>query len=675
MVLLLTITHASAQPAQWGYVAPMIQKLDVQLENFAANQFQSPIKVLIARSSIRTRVLARDLLASGAADPSDVGMAMVFYGTMIYEHLDALDNLYNQLPDIAAMERDLVTPTENQRRTYLLLKPALERFSQNPIGKLRLNVLYPGQVRNRVSQAFAPLADALDAANLPLIRNTWQPSTQSIIQPDQFDVLLARFDALTIDTSHLPVKDILSRVKPALQIQEYRPLVNETYGMMALVVQVLEILQKQPTAFMQARPLMIQQIEAGLANYQKPESRNIGLGQLEFVLSFTDVMIRLDQLQTQLQDTLAYEQLLAKVILQNDRAMIAPMYHWLSTILDNWYHIRRFNRPTDSAYVPSHEMLTSRWDQIQTELKKLTETMAKNLPIALTSQHEQWLAECRTTRGMFDDLAQLPILITHRSHGPFVPLKQVAGNILNLTGARAGSTIQQANAYLLALSKQWAMADKLNTFKPYGVLDTHLPEIQARIDRDIKQWVTYWQSADLDPTHAGLILKPSVDLMKTTEMLNLVQQSASDRLFSRMGIIDLNRDTCEALLALTPAHTKELARLYADAGNPQDMQLNLERARDDLSFMLAIGRLVERFGSYTPADLNAPASHVLSRLIWQPVSDEYDPELTQLCVQLCLTAREWSFQKQQDDPRHRRELLKQLRDLGNKINTRLDELK
>ena len=675
LALTMPVTHARAQISQWGFVAPMIQKLDNQLENHAATQYKSPVKVLIARSSIRTRVLARDLLASGVSDPSNVGMTMVFYGTMIYEHLNALDHLYSQLPDIAAMERDMATPTEYQRRAYLLLKPALERFSQNPISKLRLNVLYPGQVRHRVSQAFAPLADALEATNLPLIRNIWQHPNRSILQPDQFDILQTRFEALTVEKKHLPINAILQQVRPAMQIQEYRPLVIETFNVMAKSVEVLEILQKQPTAFIQARPLIRQQLETGLANYQTPDNRSTGLGQLELVLAFVDVMQRMDQLQMQMQDTLVYEQLLAKVIAQSDQSLIEPIHQWLYTTLDHWYHIRRFNRPTDQAYVPLHQILSGRWGNIRIELSKLTEAMAEKLPLSLNMQHQQWLAECRITRSMFQDMAQLPILITHRSRGVFDPLKQVATEILGLTGARAGSTVLAANDLILPLSRQWTLADKLASFKPTGVLDSHLPEIQTRIDKDIKKWVTTWQNEQPDPKLAAHHIQSAIDLMQITECLNHVVNASEDHLIQRMGIVDLNHETSETLLALIPTHAKELARLFADAGNPQDMQLNLQRTREDLSFLLAIGRLVEHYQPNTPADLNAPASRVLSRLIWQPSADEFDPILTQLSTQLCLTAREWVFQKQQDNPKHRRELLKQMRELGNKINVRLDELK
>gem|GEM_PF-4894773 len=671
----LPVTQLHAQVAQWGYVTPMIQKLDAQLENFASIKYQTPVKVLIARSSIRSRVLARDLLASGVSDPSDVGMTMVFFGTMLYEHVDDLDQLFNQLPDIAAMERDMVAPTQQQRKKYLLLKPAMERFSQNPIGKLRLNVLYPGQVHFNLSKAFAPLADALDAANLPLIRNVWEPPVFSILQDNQFQLLLDRFDALKIDKKHLAVREILLQIQPALQIQEYRPRVHSTFHVLSDIVKVLEILQRQPTAFIDARPLIIEQFETGLSNFRKPQSRNIGQGQLELVLAFTDVMMRMDQLQLQLQDTLVYEKLIAKIITEADRGRIEPMHRWLYTILDNWYHIQRINRPTDSAYVPSHDVLNGRWNNLRIELAKLTQIMVDKLPMTLTAQHQQWLDECRNTRVMFDELTQIPLLATHRSFGLLAPLKSILANTLTFSEARAGSAVMQSHVNLMALSHQWSQADSLMNFKPSGVLNTHLPQIQARLDRDLKKWIAAWQQEQVNPANAAEILQPALALMQITKLFNHVVNASQDHLFDRMGLVDLDKHTTDVLLTQIPNHTDELARLFADAGNPQDMQLNLQRTHEDLSHLIALGRLIERYRDNTPADLNAPQTHLLSRLVWQPVSGECDSVLFQTSIQFCITAREWAFQKQQDDPKHRRELLKQMRELGNKINARLDELK
>lgn len=667
-------SSAQAQPATWGFVSPMIQKLDAQLENFAATQYPSPEKVLIARASIRTRVLARDLLASGVSDPSDVGMTMVFYGTMIYENLNALDNLYNQLPDLKAMEQALVTPTEHQRRTYILLKPALERFSLNPISKLRLNVLYPGQVRVRVSQAFAPLADALDAANLPLIRNVWQEQAKSLLRAEQISQLCDRFDALTLEKKNLPVKQILERIRPALEIQEFRPSVCEAYQLMSQVVHVLEILQKQQTTFMQARPLIYRQLEAGLANYQQPASRATGLGQLELVLAFEDVITRLDQLLNQSLDTLIYEQLLAQIINQADRGRIEPMHQWLYTILDNWYHIRRFNHPDHSAFKIAYAVNTTRWEDIRRQLGDLTVNMVSDLPLTLGPQHEQWLAECRNTRQLFDDLAQLQMLIVHQSHGRFEPIKITTDTLLTQMKSEDNAVVQQAYAQLLALARQWQQAIDLSAFIPGGMLQANQKAIRERVDVNINQWIKLWQAEVPNPDHAAERLKPALALMRTSHLLDTADIAARDGLFSRTGLIDLDTATCQELLALVNTPMTELARLFTESRNPQDLKLNQQRSDEDLSFVLALGRIAQKYQNITPTNLDARASHVLNRLIWFPGSGEYDPPLTKLCTQMCLTAREWTYQRQQDDPRHRRELLRQLREVGNKILMRLDEL-
>ncbi len=680
-ILFSPMLHAQAQDApevisHWTFARPMIQQLDIQLENHANIQYDSPVKVIIARSSIRTRVLARDLLASGISDPSDVGKAMVFYGTMIYEHLDELDRLFKRLPDVPTMERDGVVPTEHQRRMFLLLKPPLERFAQNPISKLRLNVLYPGQVRNRVSLAFAPLADALEAANLPTIRNVWLPARESQITIDQVDQIIARFDALEMDKTRLPVKDILNRVKPAVLIQEYQPLVFQTCKLMEQVVNTLQIIQKHPTGFILARPLIIQQFEDGLENYQNPQRRAHGAGQLNMVLSFEDVIIRLDQLLDQLQDTLVYEQLLAKTIESGDSGRIEPMHRWLHGVLDNWYHIRRLTHSVDHAFVPSDDILDGRWSNIRKELARITQGMIENLPLALSGQHQQWLDECDTTRGLFEDMMHLPMLITHRSQGLFTPLKIQAQNLLGLTGARAGSVVMSSHTRLISLSRQWRDADMLLRYQPRGIFADDSQTIKDRIVTDVKSWVQRWQREDeSEPQAAGAILQTALELVESAEQLNEVIFAAQDQLYQRMGILDLDQATCDEMLARIPVHSKEIIRLFADGSNPQDMKLNLQRVHDDLSYLVALGRVTAMYRDYTPTDRNAPASMILSRLIWQPASDEFDPQLTQLCTALCLTARQWTFERKQDDPKHRRELVNQMRDLGNKINARLDELK
>ncbi|MFG0248640.1 MAG: hypothetical protein ACF8OB_07115 [Phycisphaeraceae bacterium JB051] len=676
-----SLLTAQAQDApqvisHWTFARPMIQQLDIQLENHANLQYDSPVKVIIARSSIRTRVLARDLLASGISDPSDVGKAMVFYGTMIFEHLDELDNLFKNLPDVPAMERDDVVPTEHQRRMYLLLKPAMERFAQNPISKLRLNVLYPGQVRNRVSLAFAPLADALEAANLPAIRNVWLPASQSEISDAQLDMIATRFDALKIDTSKLPVKEILNQVRPAMQIQEYKPQVYQSCKLMRQIVNILQIVQKHPTAFILARPLIIEQFEVGLANYQNPQRRALGTGQLNMVVAFEDVIIRLDQLLDQLQDTLVYEQLLAKTIESGDSGRIEPMHRWLHDVLDNWYHIRRLSHSVDRAFVPSDDILNGRWAKIQKELAKITQGMLENLPLALSPQHEQWLDECDTTRGLFEDIMQLPMLITHRSQGLFAPLKTQAQDLLGLTNARAGSTVIASHARLISLSRQWRDADNLMRYQPRGILADDGQAIKDRIITDVKNWVQRWQAEEPnEPQAMRASLQTALDTVQSAQRLNEVIFASQDGLYHRMGIVDLDQATCDEMLARIPVHSKEIIRLFTDGSNPQDMKLNLQRVHDDLSYLVALGRVTAMYRDYTPTNLNAPASMILSRLIWQPASDEFDPQLTRLCTALCLTARQWTFERKQDDPKHRRELMNQMRDLGNKINARLDELK
>jgi hypothetical protein len=679
--LLSHVTHTYAQDApatvsQWTFARPMIQQLDAQLENHANIQFDSPVKVLIARSQIRTRVLARDLLASGISDPSDVGKTMMFFGTMIYEHLNELDELFNRLPDVPAMERDGVVPTQQQRRAYLLLKPAMERFAQNPISKLRLNVLYEGQVRFRVSQAFAPLADALEAVDLPVIRNVWLPVGQSTISAEQIDQLIARFEALTIDKAQLPIKEILLRVKPAVQIQEYQPLVFQSCRLMQKIVNILAIIQKHETAFILAKPLIMVQLQDGLKNYQNIQRRVDGLAQLDMVVRFEDVIVRLDQLLEQLQDTLVYEQLLAKTIQSSDHGRIEPMHRWLIGVLDNWYHIRRLSHPKDNAFVPSDDILNGRWANIQKELANITQAMVEKLPLALSQQHQQWLDECDTTRRLFDAMTQLPMLMTHRSQGLFSPLKIHAENLLGLTDARAGSTVMTAHEQLVNLAEQWRDADMLLRYQPRGILVDDRDAITQRIVNDINRWIEHWKSDDEKQSPvAQTQLMTALDMVQSSEQLNHVLFAVDDHLYQRMGIIDLDQAACDDLIARIPVHSKELIRLFVDDSNPQDMQLNLQRIHDDLSYLVAMGRVTAMYAANTPTDLNAPVSVLLSRLIWQPSADEYDSTLAKLCTDLCLTARQWTFERKQDDPKHRRALMNQMRDLGNKITARLDELK
>lgn len=674
MLLYVAITPARAQPQTWGHVQPMIRQLDQQLENFAATHYDSQAQVLIARASIRARVLARDLLASGVSDPSDVGMTMIFFGTMIYENLGALDNLFGHLPDMDAMEKDMVIPTENQRRTYALLKPVLERFSQNPIGKLKLNVLYPGQVRVRVSHAFSSLADALDAARVPLIHNPWAEPLQSVLRDEQLDQLLKRLDALKVDKDKLPIDQVINAIRPALQLQEFRPVTVKTFIMMSKSVRILEILQKQSSAFLLARPLILKQLQQGTTDFLDVAERLKGIGQLEHVLIFEDVINGLDQLQNQLRDTVVYEQLLAKALDQNDYGRLETAHQWLWPIVNCWYHIRQLNRPTDTAYQSLYDMANGRWSNIKNELAKLTEQMCQDLPMALTAQHNQWLDECHNTRNLFDVLHRIPMLIQHQAQGRFAPLAITAQNMLTQTDDRAGSVIQNANARLITLAVQWQQAIDLLGFHPVNIADEHREGINKRINTDINQWIKLWQNLGENPIPTVNKLKSATDLMHTVEALDQAKTAADDGVFERMGIIDLDKATADELFGQAPNQIRELTRVFVQSNNPQDLKLNQQRTEDDLSFLLALGRLTMYYKDRMPVRLGSRASQVLSRLIWQPSHDQYDADLTQLCIELSLTAREWCYQRKQHDPKHRRELLLSLRQIGNKIIKRLDEL-
>ena len=330
----------------------------------------------------------------------------------------------------------------------------------------------------------------------------------------------------------------------------------------------------------------------------------------------------------------------------------------------------------DRAFVASDDILNGRWSNIHKELAKITQGMIENLPLALNAQHEQWLDECATTRSLFEDMMQLPMLITHRSEGLFTPLKIQAQNLLGLTDARAGSTVMASFTRLISLSEQWRDADMLMRYQPRGILVDDSQAIKDRIVSDVKNWVDRWQAQDeADPRIAKTSLQTALDMVQSAQRLNEVIFASQDRLYQRMGIVDLDQATCDEMLARIPVHSKEIIRLFTDGSNPQDMKLNLQRVHDDLSYLVALGRVTAMYRDYTPTNRNAPASMILSRLIWQPASDEFDPQLTRLCTTMCLTARQWTFERKQDDPKHRRELVNQMRDLGNKINARLDELK
>ncbi|MBL4701489.1 MAG: hypothetical protein JKX85_09550, partial [Phycisphaeraceae bacterium] len=671
MLIGMACATTQAQVQSWGYAQPLIQSLDQQLENFAATEYDSQDKVLIARACIRTRVLARDLLVSGLADPSDAGISMVFYGTMIYEHLKALDELYAQLPNLPALQRDKVTPTKHQRRTYTLLKPALERFSQNPISKLKLNVFYPGQVRLRVSQAFAPLADALQAAGYPLIRSTWQHPSASLLKPSQLDQLTQQF--LALKNQSLPVAEILQHVKPALKVQEFRPLVYESYQLMSQIVRVLEILKKQDTAFIQANPLINESLLTGLSNYQNPKQRVLGLKQLNRVLIFDDAITRMDQLQDQFQDTLPYEKLLAVTIAQPDHARLKPIAYWIKTVLDTWLHVRMKSHSPSLDFTPAYQLAIERWEQLRSKLIKLTEQMTVEIPLTLNLQYLNQINACHQIRVLFDDLHQLPLLISHQAAGSFKSLKTAAQTLLQQTHSEDTSQIQEALSLLLSLSKQWQQAIDISAYNAIGSLESQ-QKITTQITTDINQWLQLWQSPTPNADHASEKLNHAKYIVQNSRLLNKTIHASKHNLFQRLGLIDLNNTTLTPLLALIPTHINEVSRLYVQNNNRQDLKLNEDRLEENLSFILALGEIALAYEQNVPSDLNMPASQVLSRLIWQLIPREYDTQLIKLCTRLSLLCREWCYQRQQDAPRHRRELMTQMREIGNKIRLRLADL-
>jgi hypothetical protein len=411
-----------------------------------------------------------------------------------------------------------------------------------------------------------------------------------------------------------------------------------------------------------------------LANYQQPKNRATANAQLQQVLVFEDVITRLDQLQDQLLDTLAYEQLLAQAINQSELKSLEPIHQWLWSILDHWYHIRQINRPTEDVYLAIYQTATERWENVRSPLNNLTEQMTAALPRELSPQHLQWLDECKQTRSLFEDLQRLPLLIHQQAPGRFEPLAQVATELLENTHSTEAPAVEETFVQITALSHQWQQAIQLTSYRAVGVLQDHQTAITNRINQDVEQWIASWQKPDRNPTLSAEKLKPALAMMRTATLLQQASEAASDGLFTRMGLIDLDQPTTDQMLGLVPNHLLELARIFENKSNPQDMKLNQQRTDTDLSFMLALGRIAKLYEKRTPTNLYSPASRVLSRLIWQPGFDEYDPSLAHLCTQMNLMAREWCYQLKQDDPRHRRELLIQLREIGNKILSRLDEL-
>ena len=679
-----------AQVQSWNYAQPMIKSLDQQLENFASQKYHSQTQVLISHASIRTRVLARDLLSSGIADPSEAGITMVYYGTMIFENLESLDDLFTQLPDIKAIQEALLTPTEHQRRAYALLKPAMERFSQNPINKIRLNVFHAQQVRLKVSEAFSPLADALDALRYPLSRNTWQLPSKSLLDEAQLDQLANRYQAVQAEADALPVLQILDQLRFALKIQEFRPRVCQTYQMLLKTVRILEVLHKQDASFLQARPLIFEQLKMGLSNYLNPKQRMHGQAQLYRVLVFEHLFMRIDQLLDQIQDTLPYEELIAKSIASEKDAHLQAVEYWAHIILDAWYQIRTKNHTQRDDYYPAFQMAAERWGRVRIELGKMTSQIAKQLPVALTAQHQQWLDECRQNRQMFVALNRLPLLMQHQLKDPFIPLQVIVKNLLAppvLVEKSAATSVAEplneniqpqqppAVEHLVALSDQWQQAVDINYFSPSDIAKNDPKGIRLQIAKDIGRWLEHWQQTEIAPKHAMQELAPAYELIQSDQLLSAAVDAVKNGLFKRLGLIALDDSTSSQLVDLIPKYLAEVNRLYVDHKNIQALKMNQQRLRQTLASLIALGHLGGHYQKNMPTPLNQKSSQLLSKLIWQPDSTEHDPELSLLCARFSLIGREWCYQRQQDDPRHRRELFIQLNETGNKITARLSVLK
>lgn len=686
MLLGVLCPKIKAQVQSWNYVLPMIKSLDQQLENFASDQYPSQTQVLIAHASIRSRVLARDLLSSGIADPSEAGLTMVYYGTMIFENLEALDDLFKQLPDIKAIQEALLTPTEHQRRAYTLMKPAMERFSQNPINKIQLNVFHAQQVREKVSQAFSPLADILDALRYPFIRNTWQVPSKSMLDLDQIDQLASRFKTLKLSDKELPVLQILDQIRYALELQEFRPLICQTYQMLFKTIRILEVLQKQDQSFLHARPLVLKQLKLGLNHYLQPKKRTHARIILHRILIFEHLFMRIDQLLDQIQDTLPYEELIARSIASDQDAHLQTVTYWAQIVLDSWYEIRSKKRTLRDDYYPVFQIALERWDRVRLELGQLTNILAKKLPTALTPQQEQWLNECHQTRQNFVALNRLVFLMHNQLSGSFKPLQGVTENLLNPVNSNRPRVDQKDSEkkivqnklpleILCALSNQWQHALKIKSFVPTTVFDHDGQAIGLQIDKDINQWVKNWQNSEVDPQRAFEELTLALEVITSDHLLTEAVHAVKNGLYKRLGMLTLDDQTCHELLNLIPKPFKDVSRLYIEHKNIQTLKLNQQRLKDRLAGVFALGHLSVVYQRNMPVKLNQPSSQILSQLIWQPDVTEYDPELSLLCTRFSLMAREWRYQKQQADPRHRRDLFIQLNEIGNKITTRLSVLK
>ncbi len=604
-VILLWTTVAQAQAQAWVHVQSQLQQLDEQLDSFASQKLATSAEVLIARSKIRVRVIARDLLNGGViASNEEVAMVAILYGSTITDHLNEFDELFALLPNVQAM----ADPSPLQRKRYLFMRPGLATFSNKPMRRLKLEATTPLKIRNLVALEFAPLLDVLAAADLPATTSTWPqakptPTSEEIMQ-------LARH------TSHPAARKWLNQLANAMSIASYQPQAIALYHPLQTYLKLHQILMADRAMFIRATPLFEERFEVAIAAYPNTAA-------LRELIAFGPLVGKLAQLNEQLLDTVALQNLLAVAVQTKEMPLKWQLLDWMTEVASFRLAARqekRFKIDITKLNQAAQRLQNHPREVFLPQATRLLKTTHQ----AVADQQRQW----RLPRHL------------QRLEKEHVGIKPAIEKILQQSQQADG---QHAQQLMLDFDEQANIVAALLDQK-------HSPEIHAQLLARRQQWADAWINGHIANT-AGY----------WTGVTALLQRQVQVPRHSRNAL---------ALLQVKTDMTEATEQAIKHAGqNLQGSQM--AKIRSQAPHALAVLDLL-RDCQPTLETLPLGISGVLSQLAWAPEPAEHDASLASQYAHLSVLLNELNHPTVRADAKRRRVLLTQAKALGTRILNRLE---
>ncbi len=637
----------------------------------------------VVQCRIYVRQIAHELLTFALLHPDDAGAAAGVLGNTLVNNLPQFDALFARLPPLqtpmapgapgatgatgaTGASGDL---TEARRREAMHAgMAALLGRAAAPV-KLTDARTYD-DVLGAVQQAVAPLLDLGVACQLEPAVSAWlTPLGLASSHPTarQLDELATRFRTqLSAYPGQRQVLTVLDALKPALEIEAFRPQMQPMYRRMSSTVELLVTLRQDAALYPQARGVLLDALETALSAYVDPRERSAAGVQLDRLLSLLPALQRINTLRLEQQaPTAPLEQFVAQcaAALRDDRSTAPQWTAALGDISSAMLAYRLVPRPNPGPQRDAYLALLQACDQAETQLFATLTQFVEAGPLGAWPRVTAAVSLLQKRAG---DLRCLDALTGNGEAAARVSPAQapaIRQLVETLWREAAGPDRVPALLTITALDEQVRRFTPLLHGKAPRLGDVSLEQAlqQAR-----QHWASAW--ARRDSAAAGQWLEPLLALVECWDGWTAFETARREGWLNRWAAVELDAEALN-LLAQTLGPRLEEARQLGHAAQWDALNASMTSLERDVSYAWPLLRAARM---QQPALRRLPTDYVgaVGQLAFAQPREVWPPASTALLARLCLYLNELAQPTVQADLSARRQVVDHCRQLGTQLRQR-----